>query len=175
MSTEAWCTVSVSIQVCVCCTCQSEEAPPVSAAHVRRVCWGEASSTRAWTVMLTFTRPFSSRMWWGRHSLSWETRVRAERNRTERGERKERDGVEEEMWRQKRDKGSTGFRHNAYNCNACFCLHECCLKSGQTRTYCFQEIATAPHSHFLPPTRLLYIIKYTVYYLISVKVCKYHQ
>lgn len=28
-------------------------------------------SSRAWTVTPTFTRPRSSRMWWGRHSLSW--------------------------------------------------------------------------------------------------------
>ncbi len=31
-------------------------------------------SSRAWTVTPTFTRPRSSRMWWGRHSLSWVSR-----------------------------------------------------------------------------------------------------
>lgn len=45
-----------------------------SAAHTNMGGLEEASSTRACTVTHTFTRPFSSRMWWGRHSLSWEGR-----------------------------------------------------------------------------------------------------
>lgn len=30
------------------------------------------SSSRAWTVRPTFTRPLSSKIWWGKQSLSWK-------------------------------------------------------------------------------------------------------
>lgn len=82
-----WNHMSDFIWVSVCGTCQSVEAPPIFTAHVRAECLGETSSTRACTVMDTLTRPFSSRMWWGRHSLSCKSKSR-ERKKTA-GEKKE--------------------------------------------------------------------------------------
>lgn len=38
--------------------------------HVNKACFVVVTSSSAWTVMLTFTKPFSSRMWCGRQSFS---------------------------------------------------------------------------------------------------------
>lgn len=124
MTTEVCCSimwnqVSVLIQVCVCCTCQSEEAPLVSVLHCSRQ--EEASSTRAWTVTHTFTRPFSSRMWWGRHSLSWETRVRGKEGWRRREQERKRGKKKRCRGRNKDRRAAQDLDNSVYECEVCFC------------------------------------------------------
>jgi len=42
--------------------------------HEKSVWLVEVSSNKAWTVMPTLISPFSSRIWCGRHNLSWRER-----------------------------------------------------------------------------------------------------